>query len=145
MAKAKRTPRKPKGLGDTVADAISKLPPQVITIGKEVKKKLKGSEDCGCNEDKEALNKFGSELLGKLFGKPVNLPTDAQIDFLNANIEQYNKTKTIDRAKGREFVKIYDHIFNTTTGSNVPCFTGCNNAPFAAIMEKLNKYYNEWE
>ena len=132
MAKRRKPKAEPKGLGDTVAEAISKLPEPLVTMGKKFKMTLKGSDDCGCAEDKEKLNKWWRGVIGE----PVNLPTDEEIDYLAEHLPNALKRREISL----RLVQISDRLFNTRSGDKV---SGCNPCQ-AQHLDKLKKVWDQY-
>lgn len=133
MAKRRTKKASSKGLGDTVADVIDKLPEPVVTFGKKAKMKLLGLEDCGCAKDKDKLNKWWRGVIGQ----PVNLPTDEEIDYLAEHLPGHIKR----REMSLQLVKISDRLFNTNSGNRIgqcgPCAKN--------HLTKLEKVYSQYK
>ncbi len=133
MAKRKTKKASPKGLGDTVAEVIDKLPESVVTFGKKAKMQLLGLEDCGCEKDQEKLNKWWRGVIGE----PVNLPTDEEIDYLAEHLPKHLKR----REMSMPLVRISDRLFNTNSGNRIGSCGPCA----SKHLNRLEKVYKQYK
>lgn len=116
MAKLKN--KQSQGLGDTIAK---------ITEATGIDKIVNAvTDDCGCNERREKLNKLFSYKL-----KVVNCPNEEDVNWykdFKANIK--NKDQYV------KLGKLYANVFN------VPYFEPCTNCslePYISMIDKLDK------
>jgi hypothetical protein len=113
---------KSQGLGDTV---------EKITKATGIKKAVKflAGEDCGCDERKDKLNKLIP------YAKP-NCLDEWEFNFLH---EWFNrKTSIVTLKNQRDFVKIYNRIFNAKKK-----ISSCNTCVRQIVLD-LKKIYNEY-
>lgn len=145
MAKRGRKPS--KGLGDVTKEVINLAPDVVVEAAKKVKMFIKGSEDCGCDEDQEALNKFGSELLSKVLGRKTNVLSEKDYNYLKINLDYNKETGVLKKNLSPPKIKfeveaIYNRAFNTRNFKfgSCPSCASRNKEALGLLVDLMSQY-----
>lgn len=119
-----------KGLGDMV---------EVVTKATGIKSAVEHlfGEDCGCDERKEALNKFGRKV-SDMFKRNVKLLEKEEHEYLTEYFTN-NTVRQMTKADQIELLKIHNRVFNTKRelSTCVSCLK--------ELHQTMNKLYNQYK
>lgn len=115
MATGKLRKKQSEGLGDTIAK---------VTKATGIDKAIQSiTDDCGCEERRQKLNKlFGYKL------KVINCPDENDKDFI------MSIGKSLNNEQRKRICELYSHTFNLPYYE--PC-VGCNPKPYVSMIERL--------
>ena len=122
--------KKRRGLGDAV---------EVVTKATGIKTAVEHlfGEDCGCEERKEALNKFGRKV-SDFFKRNVQFLTKEEYKYL----DEYFKTssaRSMSKEQQTELLKIYNRVFKTKR--ELSSCTSC----LKELRQTMNNLYNQYK